>query len=288
MAQSADLQPAELRRRQPMRAEIGWTLVASASLIVAVFFAPFRLAAWPSGGYPDVSVLSESMGAGFVQLWASGSGSSGSSVLNPQLAAAVDFWARFHIVKALLAAALLAVLVPLGLAIWRRYVRSDSLGRRLLLGVAGLTQAAFAFLALLILTANIQGAIAPWTSAMGLLPPVSSEPALAVAIEGVSGDLAGGVSSAAADALLHDFVVYHVAMSVVGAVTVIGLLAATFVVWRKRRATARTDRRKRRVLASASFAFVSTAALFALVTAANISTVVQPVPALLGFYGGGL
>jgi hypothetical protein len=282
VAQSAELQPAELRCQQ-MRAGIGWTLIASAALILAVFFAPFRLAAWPSGGYPDVSVLSESMSSGFVQFWASGSG-----VLNPQLADAIDFWARFHIVKALLAAALLAVLVPLGSATWRRYVRSDSLGRRLLLGVAGLTQAAFAFLALLILTANIQGAIAPWTSAMGLLPKASSDPALAVAIEGVSGDLAGGVSSPAADALLHDFVVYHAAMSVVGAATVIGLLAATFVVWRKRRATARADRRKRRVLASASFAFVSTAALFALVTAANISTVVHPVPALLGFYGGGL
>lgn len=270
--------------RQPARlASVRNVSVASLILLFAVFLAPFRLASiWPNGGYRDVGQLRESVGDGFVAYW-----STGSAALNPELASAVDFWARFHVVKALFAAALLVVLVPMGIAIWQRYIRTPSLGRRLALGMLGLANAALAFLALLILTANIQGAIAPWTSIMGMLPSAASDPAVAAAQREVSASLANGAQSPAVDALINDFVIYHAVMVGVGLVTCAGLVVAMVLVWRARRRTPRVQRRQRRVLGVGLFGLLTVLGFFALVTAANLSTVLKPVPALIGAFNGG-
>jgi len=88
------------------------------------------------------------------------------------------------------------------------------------------------------------------------------------------------------DALVHDFVVSHAAMAIVGAAVIAGLSFAAVLGWRRRRAVARQERRKRSVLLAAIAALTTVVAFFGLVTAANLSTAVNPRPALLGFSQG--
>lgn len=260
-------------------------LIAGACLLMlAVVRAPFPLAsAWPSGGYPDVTSLSDEMSSGFVAFWHEGTGS-----LGPGLAGAVDYWARFHVIKAVLVGALLIVLLPLGSRIWAAYARTQRLGRRLLLGLSGLFHAGIALLALLVLVANIQGALAPLSSALGLMPLGDPDPPLAATVRQVRRGLATGQETAALDTLVHDFAVYHAAMAGIGAVVTLALVASSILLWRRRAGVPHSQHRQRRVLVVGVGALLVVAFLFAVVTAANVSTLAHPAPALLGFFDGGL
>ncbi|EWT02060.1 hypothetical protein N865_07140 [Intrasporangium oryzae NRRL B-24470] len=259
-------------------------LIAGAVLLVlAVAFVPFRLASFgPGGGYPDVSTLGQSLSTGFVRFWSAGEG-----VVGPDLARPVDYWARFHVIKAVLAALLLVVLVALAPRLWAAYVHAERLGRRLVVGTVGAVQAALAVLALLILVANIQGAIAPLSSALGLIPFGSSNTDLAATTAQVQRGLADGGHSPALDALVRDFAAYHVAMSWLGGVVTVGLIAAAVLLWRRRARVPRDERRQRRTLVLMALAVLALAAFFGVVTAANISTAANPAPALLAFFQGG-
>jgi len=257
---------------------------AAGLLILAVMLVPFPLAsALPGGGYPDVSALGDAMDSGFVAYWRAGTGSLGSG-----LQTAVDFWARFHIIKAVLAAVLLAVLVPLGSRIWGAYATAPRRGRRLLLAVTGVFHAGIALLALLVLVANIQGAIAPLSSALGLMSVGDPGPALADVTGQVRDGLDAGQQSAALDLLVRDFTVYHAAMAGVGTMVTVGLLVAAVILVRRRARMPRTERRLRRVHLLGVVSLICLAALFGLVTVANVSTVAHPAAALLGFFDGGL
>lgn len=249
-------------------------------LLLAMFLIPFRLAsAWP-GGYPDVTELSHQMGAAFVRYWHTGAAS--------DLSGPVEYWARFHILKAILAALLLVVLIPLGVRLWTAYAGAVRRGRRLLLGVAGVVHAAVTVLALLVLVANIQGAVAPLSSALGLMPMTNPDPALAEALTQVRHGLATGQQSAALDALVQDYARYHAALAVVGTAVTLILLTVAVRMWRRRAQLARSERRPRRVLLTGAVGVLLLAAFFAVTTAANLSTVAHPAPALLGFFNGGL
>jgi hypothetical protein len=246
-------------------------------LLLAVFLVPFRLAsAWP-GGYPNVTALSDQMSASFVRYWHSASPA--------DLAGPVEYWARFHIFKAIFAALLLMVLIPLGARTWSAYTHAAR-RRRSVLAITGVVHAAVTVLALLVLVANIQGGIAPLSSALGLMPLRNPDPALAQTVSQVRHALATGEQSAALDALVADYARYHAALAAVGAVVTLALLTVAVGMWRHRRPLARSAQRNRRVLLLGVVSVLLLAAFFALITAANLSTVAHPAPALLSFFNG--
>jgi len=248
------------------------------ALLLAVFLVPFHLAsAWP-GGYPDVAALSDQMSVAFVHYWHTGTAS--------DLAGPVDYWARFHLLKALLTVLLLMVLIPLGGRIWSAYRHTARPARRLVIGVAGVVHATATGLAVVVLVANIQGAIAPLSSALGLMPLGGPDPALASTVGQVRHALATGQQSAALDALVRDYARYHAALAAVGVVVTVVLLTVGVRMWRRRGRVDRAERRYRRVLLAGSVGILLFAAFFGMITAANLATAAHPAPALLGFFNG--
>lgn len=255
--------------------------LGAAALLAAVFLAPFRVASlWTGNAYPDVGVLRSSVTDAFVAFW-----SSGESAMGPDLAGPVDFWAKFHLVKALLAAALLVTAVLLGGSLWRITLDSSSVGRRVAAGAAGVVTGGVAVLALVLLAANVQGVIAPLSSVLGLMPLGTPKAGLADTVTQVRNGLESGSEAPTLALLLGDFVAYHVAMVVIGAVVTIGLGVASVVVWRRRRRSGRPG--ERALLVIAALALFALAGFFGLVTTANASTAARPAPALLGFFESG-
>jgi hypothetical protein len=251
-------------------------------LLAAVFLTPFRLASAWADGYPDVAALSHAMSAGFVSYW-----HTGAATLGPDLTVPVDYWARFHVLKACLAALLLIVLVPLGGRIWSSYTSTARAGHRLLIAALGAVHACLTVLALLVLVANVQGAIAPLSSALGLMPLSDPDPALAATLSQIHHALVTGHDSAALDTLVRDYGLYHAAMAAIGAAVTLLLLTSAVVLWRRRTRVARNERRSRRVLLTGAASLLLLTAFFAIITAANLATAAHPAPALLGFFEGG-
>ncbi|GAA2158964.1 hypothetical protein FHX52_2294 [Humibacillus xanthopallidus] len=260
-----------------------WLPVAAAVLAVSVLVLPFRLAAiGPGGGYPSAAALGDAVTAGFVRFWSAGTGE-----LPTGLAEAVDFWARFHLVKAVLAAALLAVLVALGPRVLARWAGAQSVPQRLLAALVVVVHASVAVLALLVVVANLQGAVAPLSSVLGLMAVTGSDTELAASIAEVRQTLAAGERTPALDALLADFTTYHVVMAWLGGVVTVGLVVTAILLWRRRARLPRTERRLRRLVLALAGAALVLAGFFGVVTAANVSTAARPAPALLGFFQGG-
>jgi len=274
--------PIGARRVAPTRPLL-WPLVAATVLVLAVFLAPFPLASvWPGGGYPSRAALVDSLHTGFVHQLTADAGR-----LGPDLARPVGFWARFHVVKAALAALLLLVLVPLGSRTWTAYPRAESPRRRLVVGALLGVEAPTVFVAILILMANVQQAVAPLSSALGLLPIDRPDPVLAGTINQVRRGLRSGARSPALDLLLHDFVVYHVVMACLAPVVASGLVVAAVLLWRARSRRSGARRRGRGVLTLALVAVGLSCAFFAVLTVANVSVSARPGPALLAFFEGG-
>lgn len=253
------------------------------ALLIAVFLVPFRAASlWSGSAYAGIGALRESLTAAFVDFW-----SSGGTQLGPQLDRAVDFWAKFHVVKAVLATALLVAALLLVGRLWRSYLGTATWPRRLGLGLAGAAAALVALLALIMAVANVQGAVAPLSSVLGVMPVGDPGPVLAGTVQAVRHGLAGGGTAPGLDLLLADFVGYHVVMVVLGALVTVGALTAVGVIWQRRRRVPRSNRRERRLLVFVAASLVGLAGFFGLITAANASTVAHPAPALLGFFEGG-
>lgn len=157
-----------------------------------------------------------------------------------------------------------------------------------MLGVAGGVHAAVMVLALLVLVANIQGAVAPLSSALGLMPLSNPDPALAGTLVQVRDALATGEQPVALDARVQDYARYHLTLAVVATGVTLTLLAVAVRLWRQRARLAPSERRYRRVLLTGAISMLLLTAFFAIITAANLTTVAHPAPALLGFFNGGL
>jgi hypothetical protein len=258
-------------------------LTAAAALLVAlVALVPFPLASALSGGrYGDLAALRAGVTNGFVQLWATGDGQLG------ELSAAADFWARFHVVKAMLSTVLLVVLCILLARLWRASTDAGSAGRRWALALLGLGASALAVASLLVVVANLQGAVAPLSSVLGVLSFVDPGGPLEPVVEQARQVVGSGASTPAAELLRADFVRYHAVMAVLGTAVNLALIGGAVVLWRGRTRTGRSQRSWRRVLAAGGVGLLLLAGAFALVTAANISTALHPSAALLGFLVGG-
>ncbi|MFD0362788.1 hypothetical protein ACFQZZ_15195 [Nocardia sp. GCM10030253] len=265
-------------------------LAALAVALVAAFVvAPRTLAASSSSsGSVDERNLREALRAAFVEYW-----SSGDRDFSPGLARVVDYWFRYHVAKAVIAAILLIVLVALGVLLWKAFLGAGGLGvrRRAALASAVLVTM-LALFSLVMVMANVQGAVAPFASLFPMLTVGATDGELADTLDQVRQRLAdslsaGGQTPPALEVMISDFSRYHVAMAVVAAIVAVVLIGMSVVLWKRFARTESSDRRTRRVLGS----FGVLAALLSLavivVVVANTTTAADPAPALLAFFDGG-
>ena len=252
------------------------TLAALAVALTAAFVvAPATLAAsGQEGGFADRRRLSEAVNEAFGAYW-----QAGERALSPELARVVDYWFRYHVVKAVIAAALLAVLVALGVFLWKAFLRAD---RRAVLGSAGVLVTMLALFSLALVMGNVQGAVAPLASLLPMAVDGPGGAAAATALEQLS---AGGRTSPVLEVLISDFARYHGAMAVVSVLVAVALLGAGLRFWKVRASSA--DRRTRRVLGSFGVLSGLVALAVLVVAVANVSTAADPVPALLALFRGG-
>ena len=274
--------PIDSRRVAQPQALYG-PIVVAVALVLALFLVPFPAASlWADVGYRSRAALVDALSSAFVHFW-----DAGSSDIGPDLSSPVDFWMRFHVVKAALAAVLIVALAHLGSRTWAAYAAAATLARTVVAGALATATGLVALFALLALVANLQGVMAPLSSALGLLPMRAPDPSLAETLAQVRHDLVADPTSPALEALVHDFTVYHAAMAGLAALTSAGLAATAVIVWRRRSRLTPGPRQSRRLLAAAAVAAVALSGFFVVITAANISTSLRPAPGLLGFLEGG-
>lgn len=243
--------------------------VLTAVLAAATMLAPWLLV----GSGPDAMAMA--FGSAFAHFWTSGSGAPPAD-----LTALVDGWRRFHIAKAVIGLALLVVAGRLTIALYRG--TSEPTRRRPL---RALPAAAVAAIALVIVAANIQGAIAPLSSLLPFLSG-SSDPTILAIAGRVHAELVapvGGEFSAPLQVLVDDFARYHTAFAVIAGVLTVGVLGATGVALRAA-AVAPRGARTRRLACAAALTLAALAT--GVVCAANISSAAESAQALAVFFGG--
>ncbi|WP_369640700.1 hypothetical protein [Nocardia sp. JMUB6875] len=194
----------------------------------------------------------------------------------------IDYWFRYHVVKGAIAGALLVALVVLAALLWKAFVRGAMLGaaQRIWLATAGSLVGLFAFAALLAVIANIQGAVAPFSSLLPMLPSGADDPQLSAVFDQIRQQLAGdGTTSAPVKDMVDDFARYHVAVAVMAAIS-----AIIAVSWRK--FVRASEARARRVLCAAGIvsALLGSAAVVLLI--ANTTAVIHSTSALAAFFNG--
>ena len=213
-------------------------LVTAAVLLTGAFFLA------PSALGPD---RNDDFPRAFAAYW-----SAGVRGFPPDLQHLVDHQFRFHLVRVLIAAPLLAVLVALAVRL-RRF--------RLPIGALALVLAA-------VLIENVQGFVSPFGT---LLPVLVSGPArsdLAAVLAQIRDQVAHGPASPALTVMLDEYVRWHVVKAVLSGVLAVVLIGLSVALWRGRR-------RWYSVLTA-----VPAAALL-LVVVANVGTVADPRPGFL-------
>ncbi|GAA3349106.1 hypothetical protein GCM10020358_70030 [Amorphoplanes nipponensis] len=259
----------------------GALAVLAAALAVAFVVAPRPLAALgPGGGFADRRELAGALRGAFAEYWRAGD-----RRFAPGLERVVDYWFRYHVAKAVIAALLLAVLVALGVRLGQAFLRAGGLGagRRAALAAAGFLVTALTLFATAVLMANIQGAAAPFASLLPMLPDDATAEQIRQRLAGATSG--GGPTPPALDAMISDFARYHLALALVAALVAVVLAGAGVVVWR-RSARAGTDRRMRRLLRSFGVLAGVMSVLVIVIAAANTGTAADPAPALLAFFTG--
>jgi hypothetical protein len=251
-------------------------LTALAVALMAAFVAGPRVLAarGPGGGFDDERDLTDAARRAFAGYW-----HSGDRAFSPDLAAVVDYWFRYHVAKAAFAASLLIVLVPLGVLLWRAFLREG----RAALAAAGALVTMVALFAVAAVMANLQGAAAPFAS----LLPMATGGAPAGTLDQVRRGLSGGPATPALEAMIGDFSRFHVAMAVVAAIVAAVLAGLSVLSWRGFARTGSSERRSRRVSGSFGVLSALSALVVIFVAAANTTTAADPAPALLAFFNGG-
>lgn len=152
----------------------------------------------------------------FVGYW-----NSGNRDYPPGLERVVDYWVRYHIAKAVIAALLLIVLVVLGVRLWRALLRADRLapGRGAVLASSGLLVAMLAVCAVVLVMVNIRDAVVPFASLISMLPLGSTNKQFTETIAQVRQHLAeypaGGRTPPALQAMISDFARFHLTLAVI-------------------------------------------------------------------------
>jgi hypothetical protein len=215
----------------------------------------------------------------------------GRADLEPGLQDLVDYWTRYHLAKAAIAAVLLAVLVALAALLWPAFVRigpgRGGAGLALAGSAAGVTLLALMDVAVVL--ANVQGMLAPLSSLMSLLPVGQRDGDFGVAAGQIRAELGSGDGAArppALSVLIDEFGRYHAVLAVAAALLVIAFLGVGAVLTRARARTAASARRSRRLLLSLAVLSGLSALFMAVECVANVSVAADPAPALLLFFQG--
>ncbi|MCV7131762.1 hypothetical protein H7J06_02080 [Mycobacterium hodleri] len=235
------------------------------------------------GGFFGSAALSSSVADNFVALW-----HSGDRAMPAGMNDLVQYWRRYHVAKAVLAGLLVVVLAAWATRLWKSSTDSAIATRRQrVAGAAGATVTAAGFGAALLLMANVQGAVAPLSSVLTLLPPAVDDPAVGQARAQVSQQLrAHGTPRPVLAHMINDFGNYHAVLAASAVVLACATVAVGDVVGRSFVTTARSDRaaRRKKALASTVFAMVGIGVL--VLAAANVGNAADPARALLLFYAG--
>jgi len=247
----------------------GWLTAVVAVLIVAFIWLPARLAGASS---VERTELGGAAGRAIVQYW-----HTGRRTYPPSLAELVDYWRRYHIVKAMVAAALLITLCALAKIQWRS-VLAEPGGRGSVAAFAGLaTSCGLAFGSSLLILANIQGAVAPLSSLLSTLP-LGHDPAVDDTASAIHHALGGRVDGQQPlGRMVADFGRYH---------AVLAAGAALLSVWLVGSAISALRRSKPGVLQrSRTWIFATLAVVMLVVCVANAVTASNPAPALRLLFG---
>ncbi|WP_198950755.1 hypothetical protein [Kineosporia sp. A_224] len=262
---------------------------AAAALLVAFVVAPGPLAARGSGRtFAGQDGLVEAVRVAFVEFWGSGA-----RAFPPALAGVVDYWFRYHVAKAVIAAVATVVLLALGARLWTAFRSADRLGAgrgAALVGAGGLV-AALVVASVAVVMANVQGALAPFASALSLLPVGETDGALAGALGQARQQLTGypaGGRTPGLDLMVDDFARYHLVLAVTGAVVAAAFAGAGVLMWRRAARTGPGERRAGRALRAGAVGSAALSVVVLVVVAANVTTAADPAPALLAFFAGGL
>jgi hypothetical protein len=240
---------------------------AAVALIAAFVLAPAPLAA--IGGPHGLSsqpALRDAFSKAFLGYW-----KSGDRTFPAGMQDIVDYWFRFHLAKAAIAAGMLAVFVALAVRLWRVRV-----GLGVLMAILALFSAAM-------VAANVQGAAAPFSSLLSMLPTGTRQGDLATTVAQIEQHLAHyphqtSAATPAVRVMVDDFGLYHAVLAVVAALVAVVLSTLSVMAWR---------RRTSRSMLWCAVLTAMTALAVLVVMAANISTAADPAPALLAFFQGG-
>lgn len=258
---------------------LGWAAVL---LTLAVFLAPAGLISLR--GFTGEAALVAASESAFVR-----ADLSGPVADSEALAELTALWRNFHLVKAGFAGLLVLALVGLA-SMLSRQVRAAGRGRRrwsLLSAYGGVVL--WLLGALTVLLANVQGAAAPFASVASLLPSGQGTGELGGVLDhlrrAVEADTPSPVGGIASE-LLDDFTLYHAVFAVLAAVAggVLTPLAAR-AVWRRWRLRG-PGRKPQPTWPVQTIAYGAAGSLFLLLSLANVSTWVHPVPALVASLGG--
>jgi hypothetical protein len=249
-------------------------------LLIALFIAPPWLAAGRAGAaLADPARLAAAFRSAYVGYWRSGDRD-----LPPDLARLVDYWIRFHVIKAAIGAILLAVLVVLIVRLWREFLARD---RRAAWPAVGAVFASVAALfSLLVVMANAQGIAAPLSSLSPMLVGGPVDGPLASTLTQIRQTMTGSQTTPVLQQLISDFGVYHAAMAVISAIVILALAGLSVVLWRGFAAAGRRDRRARLVWGSYGTFAVVFLLLMSVVLTANVGVAAHPAPALAAFFNG--
>ncbi|MFI5704829.1 hypothetical protein ACIOUE_39265 [Streptomyces xanthochromogenes] len=252
--------------------------------------APSRLAAiGMEVGFSSQRNLVDALSPAFVKYWMSGD-----QGYPAELQRVVDYWFRFHVFKGILSGALLIVLSVLAVRLWKAFLRSSGTGADgKILAFTAILVSVFALVSLAALMANVQGAMAPFSSTTALLPLGAPSGRLAGAIDQIKQGLADypstpGQNPVALKAMVDDFGRYHAVLAVLASVVAVVLIGLSVMAWRRFAVTDRTEVRTRRTMRSFGVLSALLALSVIVIAVANTGTAAEPAPALLGFYKGGL
>jgi hypothetical protein len=267
------------------RALAGLAAIATA-LVAAVVVAPPTLAAGSSdGALADQRHLVESLREAFVGYWRSGD-----SALSPDLKRIVDYWFRFHVIKAIIAAVLLVVLVALGVLLWKAFLKAGDLGRgrRVALASAGVLVTVLTLLSLAVVLANLQGAAAPFSSLLPMVRDGATGGAVTGTLDQIRQQLAAGDrTTPALHVMIGDFARYHVTFAVIAVIAVIAFISLSVLWWREFAKARSSDRRAGRLYGSFGVLSGLLSLIAILSVVANTSAAANSAQVLLAFFDGG-
>jgi hypothetical protein len=266
------------------RAAVLFLAILTMLLAAGFILAPRALS---GAGQTSEHTLSAAASQAFTAYWQSGRPS-----YPPALADLVAYWCRYHLLKAGFAVALTIALCWLALIVWHSLLRAGH-PRPAATGaavVSGSAVTAMAFGSVLVVMADIQGALAPFSSLMSLLPVGQGDPALTASAGQIHHDLAEHDAvprtPATLDAIIDDFQRYHAVLTAQAAILAVVLIGLSVLMWRRAHTAGRAVPRAKTLPRLLAIAFALLTAIVSVVGAANLSTALNPAPALRLVFSG--